>query len=736
LNQAAFAFLIGNILLLRSPVLMDLDLLVIAVPACIYGLRTKFGRIASGFVLGILLTQLELTEQLDKRLDARFSNEVVSITGEVIELPRTSEGITTFMFRVDSAELEGRRLRLSWRNPEVAIEPGQIWRLNVRLSEPTAAINFDLFDYERWLFVKRIHGRGYVRVSETSTLTNINALSMDSFRYGMKLSVLEALPGQNVATLFALALGDTGFLSPLDWEVLNATGTTHLLIVSGLHVGLIATMSFFLLRWLGLPYQLVVGSTIAITGFYALLAGWGLPVQRALIMTSVFLGAMLLQRNVTLSSQFVLALILVIGFDPLATLSNGFWMSFGAVFALMAGLSNRFYCESGFRRWLLTSARAQWVVYMSLLPVLGYVNQVLPLGSFWVNLVAIPWVGLLLVPTLLIGLLVMSVVPVLGIPIVQLSLILVDALWLFLELAQSLEPVLPISALTQWSVATAMFGVVILLCPGGLLPRWLGIVLLMALIPEPERLGPDEVRITFLDVGQGLSVLLETQSGISVYDTGPKFGARFSAADQIVVPSVRAGGWQKIDEFIISHSDNDHAGGFYDVVSSIAVKQIVSYDQCEHEWRRDGTVFRTFNVDLVNSSANDQSCLLLLEMAGDRRVLLTGDIEKAAEYALMHNQLANVTAMSIPHHGSGSSSTPALLNSLRPIIAVASAGYRNRFGHPSETVVNRYRARDIEVLVTADLGAVSLLFSGEQVIVRTARDERRALWRRTFKKPL
>lgn len=271
---AGMAFVIGNGLLVRLPVIPDLDAIAIALPACLFGLRFRVSRCLAAFVLGGIYTYIEVNNELNRR-PVGLDRTETTLTGMVSGLPSETDGITQFLFRVTEGEIAGSQVRLSWYRAKHDIEPGQIWRLQVRLSEAAGSVNFELFDYEQWLFVKRIHARGYVLTTGTPELIGQQLISIDALRHYLKKRLQVVLPDANLATFFALALGDTSFLLPADWRVLNATGTTHLLIVSGLHTGLIATLTFGLLRFLGLPLFPLVGMTIVITGCYALIAGWG-----------------------------------------------------------------------------------------------------------------------------------------------------------------------------------------------------------------------------------------------------------------------------------------------------------------------------------------------------------------------------------------------------------------------------------------------------------------------------
>ncbi|NBR03859.1 MAG: MBL fold metallo-hydrolase [Alphaproteobacteria bacterium] len=333
-----------------------------------------------------------------------------------------------------------------------------------------------------------------------------------------------------------------------------------------------------------------------------------------------------------------------------------------------------------------------------------------------------------LVPLVLLSLVLSPLIGPLAGWLIGLTNFVTEWVWRLLQFAASLEGLVHIAAMDTWRLVVAMLGVVLLLLPKGIVPRWLGIPMMLLLLAKPVPLESEVLRATFLDVGQGLSVLLESGSGSTLYDTGPSFGGSFSAADQIVLPALRSRDWQVLDQMIISHGDNDHAGGRQEIMDAIQVDQVIEQGACEASWERDGIWFATFGVS-ESGSRNDDSCVLLVVVSG-RRLLLTGDIEARGEAALLSKFAMPVDVISVPHHGCESSSTPAFLNRLLPGVAVISAGYRNRFGHPHASIVRRYEKRSIRLLSTVDMGALEIILDAEGMMIREARNQASGIWRR------
>lgn len=704
----------------RVPVLLSLESCLILVPVLIFGLRTSVVPLCA-FLLGLIWCFCVLSHEQAIRDDLIQSE--VRLVGQVIGLPVTANHGVRFGFRIIGGKHADASLRVYWYDAQVIVEPGQIWSLPLRLKPPTGSVNFNAFDYERWLFAKRVHALGYVDSQSDARLLDTRQ-SVDRIRFHVASRIIQIVPEEALPTFLALALGDTSQLKPDRWQVLNYTGTTHLLIVSGLHVGLMATLSFLVCRLLGVGYVTASIVTVLVASGYALLAGWGLPVQRALIMTIAFLSGGMLARHISMLSRLMLAAATVVLLDPLASLSAGFWLSFGVVAALILGLSNR----TGYVR-LGSLWQSQWVAFVALLPLLGGINHQLPLMSLPVNLMAIPLVGFVLVPLIFFALMVRIVSEDMGGFLLHLAQLVAFILWHALEVASGLGGLVQISALETWQVSCALMGATLMLMPAAIVPRWLGLPLLLVLLERPDPIEKGNLRLTFLDVGQGLSVLVESRHGVTLYDTGPSFPGSFSAAGQVVLPALRSRGWTHLDQLIISHTDNDHAGGKEEVLREVPVKRLIEQGACESSWERDGVWFYSFSVSKAGSS-NDQSCQLLV-LVDSRRILLTGDVESAGERALVDRLSVPMDVISVPHHGSETSSTPAFLNRLRPDIAVVSSGFMNRFGHPDAQVVERYENRSIRLESTALAGAVEIIVSSEGMMTKTARDESGGIWRRT-----
>ncbi|RMH11429.1 MAG: DNA internalization-related competence protein ComEC/Rec2 [Gammaproteobacteria bacterium] len=548
---------------------------------------------------------------------------------------------------------------------------------------------------------------------------------------------------EQVGVVQALLVGERGNVNQQFRQRMIHTGTMHLMAISGLHIGMIFAWCFFLGRWMWvirpslaliIPAQrigLIAGMSGALG--YACMAGLTLPTQRALFMVLVMSLSLFSGYRFSFWLSLSTALLVVLIWDPNAVLSTGFWLSFAAVgliFAVIKRKSGRGRRHAGsIKRWLdhgLKWGHIQFSLLIGLSPILMYSFGMFSGLSPVANLIAIPWVGLLILPMLLMGTLL--------IPISDMA-----ASWCmhvgaeqiaFLD--QYLGYLMRFDSLTWmtfrpslWQVGLSLLGLVIIILSGPWRFKVAGIPLfLIAFVPATESIPPGAFRATVLDVGQGLSVLLETGNHVWVYDTGPNYSARLIAAEQALWPAMQRHGRSSIDHLIVSHSDLDHSGGVPWLQDHVRVAEVLSSDadqyrgqfttvhpcQAGQSWEEDGVYFEMLHPRPEESfQDNNASCVLRVQ-TGDVAFLLAGDIESEAENFLVERYGQNLLAdvMIVPHHGSLTSSSPAFLSAVQPRYAILSSGYRNRFGFPNEKVLQRYRQIGAKILNTARDGAVRI----------------------------
>lgn len=693
------------------------------------------------FVMGACYCSLRVSLLLSHALPPG----VHEVVGVVSGIPERRAGRTVFGFELGS----GGSVRLSWYGGAPELLPGQSWRLLVKLRTPRGFRNEGGRDYEHYLLRSGVVATGYVRQSSVNTMLGAS-WHIDALRY----RVGAIFAGEPL--LRALGIGDRSLMDASHREVLARTGTAHLLAISGLHIGMVAGLFGFIARmvWWLFPSQSFAAPRCAMSCgvvfafVYALLAGFTLPTQRALLMLCFCAGALWMGRAVAWRVVLSRALLCVLLFDPLAVAAADFWLSFGAVSAIAFVLSARVAPvvesdESLLRRVVTFLLSRRWLamqgaVCVAMLPLLLLWFGHYSLVSLPANLIAIPVVSLLLLPLVLFSIL-LSFWPALAAVSLSLAVTVLGLLWQFLSYLSALpwaSVALPQPAWLPFLICC--FGVVLLLLPAGVVPRVGGLLCLFALwLPGSYGVEPNGARVVMLDVGQGSAAVVMTQSHTLVLDTGPAKAGGWSAARSVILPFLRSRGRRHIDMLVLSHGDNDHAGGAADITSSLRVLDVraggglAGYSACRRgqHWVWDGVHFSFLHPPDASWQGNDGSCVLRVAAAG-KVVLLPGDIEQAGELELLASGAdLNADILFVPHHGSRTSSMPMLLQAVSPEYALVSSGCGNRFGFPKKDIMDRYRELGSVMLSTATEGMVELYIAPDGVV---SHDSWRHLERRVW----
>ncbi len=690
------------------------------------------------FLLGLSWACISAQWALDDRLPPALDGQTRWLEGRVIGLPQqTGTGV-----RFDLADSRSRnarlpkRIRVSWHGgPEV--RSGERWRLAVTLKRPSGLLNFHGFDQEAWLLAQRIGATGSVKDGER--LSPARHALRDTVR--QRLIAVDAQGRE--AGLAALVLGDGSGLAAEDWQVLQDTGTVHLLVISGQHIGLLAGLVYGLVAllarygfwprmWPWLPWA--CGLAFASALGYGLLAGFGVPVQRACVMVGLVLLWRLRFRHLGFWWPLLLALNGVLILEPLASLQPGFWLSFTAVAVLILAFGGRLGPWGVWQAW----TRPQWLIAIGLLPVLLVLGLPISVSAPLANLVAVPWISLVVLPLALLGT-AMLPLPYLGEGLLWLAGGALDALFLGLAwLAGQVPAWIPADVpLGYWLIS--LMGAVLLLMPKGVPFRLLGWpMLLLAVFPPREPVPHGRVEVVQLDVGQGQSLILRTRHHTLLYDAGLRSGTVDLGA-RVVLPSLKKLGVESLDMMLLSHADADHAGGAAAVARGVPIKRVVGGETeglpaflgaqpciSGEQWEWDGVSFELWQwSEAING--NPKSCVLQVQANGER-LLLTGDIDRAAERAFLDSPLAVRTDwLQAPHHGSRSSSSWPFLRRLAPTSVLISRGRGNAFGHPHAQVVERYQTLGSQLYDSAEHGAVRLQL-GAFLPPIVARSQRR-FWR-------
>jgi len=750
-------------------------------PACLVSLAVAAALLA-GFGYAALRAQVRLAEELPRA----WEGEDIDIVGVVDDLPANSAQGTRFAFAVERVgtprAVVPSRLSLAWFAPlrpafgdedPPSVHAGERWHLTVRLKRPHGTVNPGGFDLEAWLLQQGMRATGYVHPEGVNARSDNFAERPGDYvqraREQVRLRIVAALGDAPYAgVIVALAIGDQRAVPEAQWTVFSRTGVSHLVSISGLHVTVFAAFAG------GIAYALARRSArltarvparklaaavgVVAAGCYVLLAGAEVPAVRTFAMLAIAACGLWLGRPGTAGVVWLWALAGVLLWDPWATLTPGFWLSFGAVGLLLYASVGRLRvpAASGFRARLCNAIRegahAQWVVTLGLAPLTLALFQQASLIAPVANAVAIPVVTLGVVPLALLGI----VVPV--DILFQVAHTILAWLMRFLEALAALpDATWQQHAPLPWTVATGVAGALLLLAPRGIPGRAWGFLWILPLFvvrPEPPPHGA--FRLTVLDVGQGLSAVVETHHYTLVYDAGPRYTETTDAGGRIVAPFLRATGLRRVDGLIISHQDLDHSGGTLSLLQSTPVGWFASSLPADHaivlraqaqggsvvmaciagqHWTWDGVVFTVLHptraeYDDPRAKTNDRSCVVRIDSAYGS-ALLTGDLEAKSEAKLLRDDSAVLRAdvLVVPHHGSRTSSTPAFIRGVAPAIAVFACGYRNRFGHPRPDIVARYAAEAVHMVRTDMEGAVTLTFaSGTPLQPVSARDLRRRYW--------
>jgi competence protein ComEC len=759
-------FLAGATALWFAPTLPPAWLAFALLPvAALVAWRLPRLRIAACFMLGAAWVAGFAAQAMEKRLHPALAGTDLVIDGRVLGLPQKSGMAWRFDFLVEHSEhlarishnpptadgcekcglAPGSRLRLSWFGAEAEPMSGSRWRIGARLRPPRGSVNPGGFDFERYALERGVVATGSVRTAHRLSMTP-DPTGIDGLRDRHAAHIADLAPGTGGALLRALAVGDRRGLEDAHWDVLRATGTSHLMAISGLHVGLVAALGVLLGRalvWLWPALSLRMPArfwallpALPLAVGYAAMAGFAVPTRRALLMLLVAALALLLRRHARATHVLLLAACSVLLLDPLAVFGASFWLSVLGVAALI--LFARGQVRGGHLGRLV---QAQGVLSLALLPFTLLFFGMLSVAGPIANLLAVPWVGLVSVPLGLLGTGLGMLWPGLGDPLLRAAATTLEWIWWTLERLAS-----PAWAMTHLSEPSpvawllAALGILVLLLPRGVPGRPLGLLLLLPLlVPADNAPAHGAVRIVLFDVGQGTSLLVQTRAHSLLYDAGPSYPGGLDLGEAAVLPALRALGVRRLDAIVISHADRDHAGGLGAIRRAFPDARLLASGVADagpclsgEHWQWDGMDFAIlYPPRFLPYLGNDSSCVLAIRGNGGG-VLLTGDIGALVERRLVREQVREIRAdiLLAPHHGSRSSSSAGFIDAVEPRLALVSAGWMSRFGHPAPEVVARYRERGVALASTAECGAwiIDLRHDGA-IETLAARAAPRRFWR-------
>ena len=708
-------------------------------------LAARRARLAGYVLVGFAWCALRAGIALDARLPAALEGRDFDVVGVVADLPLRRPDATTFLLRPGRVGLAGDEialrgdLRISWygRVP-LDLEACSRWQLRLRLKRPRGLVNPGGFDAERQALERGVVATGYVREDAGNARVGAAGGCIDGVRARIARGIDARIDDARLAALLrALAIGDTRGLGDHEWEVARATGVSHLLSISGFHVGVAAAFAALLVRlaWrafprigLRLPLPLAQApAAFATATAYGLLAGASLPTLRTVLMIAIVALARCSRHACGGAQTLALALLAIVLADPLATLSPGFWLSFGGVAFLM--LCMRPAPRRGLRAAVRELGLAQLVMSLALLPLtIGFFGQASVAGAL-ANLVAVPLVSFVVVPLCLLAVLALLAVPPLAASLLHAAALFLHLLWRLLEWTASWPGAqLQFPSPPWWALALSVAGATWVLLPRAVPARAAALALMLPLLcADRPTLQPGAFELHLFDVGQGLSVLVRTRAHALLYDAGARYPSGFDLGRAAVLPSLHALGLRRLDLLVVSHGDNDHVGGAAAVASAFPRARRLAgepgrggfeADPCAQgqHWTWDGVEFEVLapgaGPDGAGVAENDRSCVLLVSgRAG--RLLLTGDIGRRVEPVVAARVPSGPpVVLVVPHHGSRSSSSAGFVRALSPVAALVSAAWRSRFGHPHPEIRDRLGRIATHVVRTDEDGGVVVRTDG------------------------
>jgi competence protein ComEC len=758
-------------------------------------------------VLGFVSTAHRAHWRLEDHLSADNQGKVSRVIVRVTSLVELSEDQRRFRVHVVSSRVKGvpETIQVSWSAPGWAgpygrrdlepatfpeIMPGQVWRMALTLRSPSGLRNPHGFDYEGFQFARGIRAVGSVR-GVPSLLSDDPWVSLSVLAERARHKVREAMlpyvhDKRYGGVLLALAIGDQDSIGDADWQVFNKVALTHAIAISGSHITMIAAIAgaSLLFAWRRArirgvylaercPAQVAAAlAALGVAWLYCLLAGWGVPAQRTFLMLAVVALAYACRLPVTPSRVVCVAAFLVVLFDPWSVFSTGFWLSFGAVYVLIAsngwvGQSTLVPSKTRLARWrgaLVLATRLQLTITFALAPALAYLFHEVSLISPLANAYGIPVLGLVVTPLalLLAG---ASVIPGMDGLCQMLAWLGHAALLAMMAptqwLAQWPMATVSVAAGPAWVLMLAGLGVLLATQLHGLRFRFVCWALILPMMLwRPSTPAAGAWRMTALDVGQGSAVLIQTRDQTVLYDTGLRYSPTSDAGQRIILPFLKSLGVSKLDALVVSHADIDHAGGMYSMVRALAVDRIyASFDvhdflkrealrlqlpfvnasfrfiPCRYgeQWQADKVVFAFFWPTETASSKkrsedrNAKACVLRVQGLY-HAALLPGDIGHEQERVLIARGLPTTDVVLAAHHGSRNSSHPVWVGGLGAQHAIAQAGFDNRYGHPAAAVQQRWLRAGAQFWRTDLHGAVIASSLADSLQVHAQRGVTKRYW--------
>lgn len=715
----------------------DLILSVALLTASVF--YRKRWRPAAWFLAGFMTLWIAAWSVLDDRLDPVLEGQTIDLDARIAGFPDQRDDSLRFVVTpLERPDLPAR-IRLNWSRPGVMPLPGESWQLRVRLRRPHGYANPDGFDYEGFLFREKIGATGYVVAHRNNQkLAAVPVGRIAELRQAFVVRVTRLLPDDDAAAvMLAVGVGARHKITRAQWDRYAMTGTSHLMAISGLHVGL-AAGGVLALAWVLLALCFpranardgaLIAAVLA-AGVYVTVSGFGVPARRAFLMALLGAAALLRRRRIDAASILALSCLTLFFSDPLAIHTPGFKLSFAAVAILLWTMQQHqalipAHADSRAGSVAGSIRRLTWLqlaLLMGLFPLTYLLfGRFAPIAPV-VNLLVLPIFNFVAVPFCLIGMLLGGPLQAIGDPLLVAAHASIRLVLAIVSFAADLPGMhRDLHAVHGLAIALVCLPALHVILPAGWPGRKIAPIALVAVIAmRPPATPAACLDYHVLDVGQGLATVLRAGDYTLLFDTGPSFRGGSSTAELAIIPFLESRGIDRVDTLIVSHADQDHAGGVAAIVQQFAIGEALvgeflpevalRQSPCGSAppWTVNGVQFRMLHPGAdVTWEGNNASCVLEV-VTGAHKLLLTGDIENPVEASLLASGVIHrVNAVVVPHHGSRTSSTLAFVSALRPDLAIVSAGYGNRWGFPKADVVERWERSGARLLDTASYGAIS-----------------------------
>jgi competence protein ComEC len=708
----------------------------------------------SYFLLGIIWMASVGHWQYSLQLSSEQTIQPVQITGNVSSLVIADQNIR---FNISVTQIGNEHLlfaktfRLSWRDPVWQVQQGQQVKLLVKVKPPHGLANEAGFNYQQWLFSQSIIATGYVKPHNTNQLID----DIKSVRQTL-LNRMLFFDLPNSSWLAALTFGYRGLLQPEDWHLVQKTGVAHLIAISGLHLGLVASVSYVLIAWIGGGlisrfytlhpinlHKVAMLLTLFTTLAYSALAGFGLPTLRAWLMLLLFSVFFLSHKHLGATSYILLGLSCFILLFPLSIFGLSFWLSFSAVIIIRFVFWRWPVKSGGFSLLAILSGlvKVQLCLTVLMLPLVAwqfsYISTVSPL----VNLIAVPVVTMALVPICLLAVICLVMKPDWALGLFSFADQIVSYGLSFLELALKLPGAFFNFSAFPAAVWICVFLFVFCCClPSFWLDKKHLFLLLLPLFSYLLTQRTNIWQIDILDVGHGVAVLISKNNHAIIYDVGASYPSGFNMADSVLLPLLQARGLSRVDLVFISHGDNDHAGSLPQLLNGIQVSEVLtSQNWCQQNvaisWQG-LSIKALWPDDVLRYNTNNGSCVIKVSDQY-HSLLLPGDIDKSIEKQLvdLYPKLLQSDILLAAHHGSNTSSSSEFIQTVAAEYVIFSQGFMNRWGFPRQEVVDRYQIYNPILLSTSVSGQVSFQMeynSSAPISLKTFRQDIYPYWYANF----